>query len=81
MIYIYGCVVRVLRRSFRLSRLVYRLLQFQERLFKDPETHIILTAFLSSSTSTSSSSSSFLLVGHCGCLLSLFSKKKRPLKP
>ena len=60
-IYIYGCVVRVRRSSFRLSRLVYRLLQFQERLFKDKETKkdkesktkkriIILTAFLSSST-------------------------------
>ena len=52
-IYIYGCVVRRVRRSsFRLSRLVYRLLQkFQERLFKDKEeTLIILTAFLSSST-------------------------------
>ena len=80
MIYIYGCVVRVLRRSFRLSRLVYRLLQFQERLFKDKETkkdkesktkkRIILTAFLSSSTFIF-----FVGCGHCGCLLSLFQKK------
>ena len=61
-VYIYGCVVRRVRRSsFRLSRLVYRLLQFQERLFKDKETLkkdketpilIFLTAFLSSSSST-----------------------------
>ena len=77
-VYIYGCVVRRVRRSsFRLSRLVYRLLQFQERLFKDKETLmkdketpilIFLTAFLSSS---SSSTFIFLYVRQCGYVPSL----------
>ena len=80
-IYIYErrCVVRRVRRSsFRLSRLVYRLLQFQELSFqrqriKDKETRIIiLTAFLSSSST---------FIFFCWLeslwlpLLSLFSKK------
>ena len=81
-IYIYGRVVRRVRRSsFRLSPLVYRLLQFQERLFKDKETkkdkesktkkRIILTAFLSSSTF-------IFFVGWSLWLPSLSFPKKKP---